>query len=105
MATPEAEVQVASFDERMLLCRSRIREACFSYLKMDWHQSARIGKGVGYNAISGAMVYERVFDDELKEFRQLSLAVHPDNHVVKLYESLGFVETERVDAWRVDNTL
>ncbi|HWQ59593.1 MAG TPA: hypothetical protein VN420_00380 [Candidatus Fimivivens sp.] len=51
------------------------------------------------------MVYERVFDDELKEFRQLSLAVHPDNHVVKLYESLGFVETERVDAWRVDNTL
>jgi len=33
--------------------------------------------------------------DELKDFRRLSLVVHPDNHAVKLYESLGFVATER----------
>ncbi|MEI6650719.1 MAG: GNAT family N-acetyltransferase [Candidatus Moraniibacteriota bacterium] len=33
--------------------------------------------------------------DELKGFRHLALDVHPDNHAVKLYESLGFVATER----------
>ncbi|MEI7749498.1 MAG: GNAT family N-acetyltransferase [Candidatus Moraniibacteriota bacterium] len=33
--------------------------------------------------------------DELKEFRHLALDVHPDNHAVRLYESLGFVATER----------
>ena len=33
--------------------------------------------------------------DELKDYRRLSLDVHPDNHAVKLYESLGFVATER----------
>lgn len=33
--------------------------------------------------------------DELKDFGTLSLDVHPDNHAVKLYESLGFVATER----------
>lgn len=33
--------------------------------------------------------------DELNDFRRLSLDVHPDNHAVKLYESLGFVATER----------
>ena len=32
---------------------------------------------------------------ELKDYRWLSLDVHPDNHAVKLYESLGFVATER----------
>ncbi len=29
---------------------------------------------------------------KVKNFKRLSLAVHPDNHAVKLYESLGFVE-------------
>jgi ribosomal protein S18 acetylase RimI-like enzyme len=33
--------------------------------------------------------------DELKNFKQLSLAVHPDNHAVKLYESFGFVIESR----------
>lgn len=29
--------------------------------------------------------------EELKKFKQVSLVVHPDNHAVRLYESLGFV--------------
>ena len=33
--------------------------------------------------------------EELNDFRRLGLDVHPDNHAVKLYESLGFVATER----------
>lgn len=33
--------------------------------------------------------------DELKIFKHLSLAVHPDNHAVKLYESFGFVIESR----------
>ncbi|HWQ60510.1 MAG TPA: GNAT family N-acetyltransferase, partial [Candidatus Fimivivens sp.] len=35
--------------------------------------------------------------DELKGFPHLALDVHPDNHAVKLYESLGFVATESVE--------
>ena len=30
--------------------------------------------------------------EELKNFNKLSLAVHPENHAVRLYESLGFVK-------------
>jgi ribosomal protein S18 acetylase RimI-like enzyme len=33
--------------------------------------------------------------EELKNFKQLSLVVHPDNHAVKLYESFGFVIESR----------
>lgn len=33
--------------------------------------------------------------EELKKFKKLSLAVHPDNHAVRLYESLGFVVETR----------
>lgn len=33
--------------------------------------------------------------EELKGFEKLSLAVHPDNHAVKLYESFGFVVESR----------
>lgn len=33
--------------------------------------------------------------EELKEHKQLSLVVHPDNHAVNLYESLGFVFESR----------
>jgi ribosomal protein S18 acetylase RimI-like enzyme len=33
--------------------------------------------------------------EELRCYRRLSLAVHPDNHAVKLYKSLGFVAAER----------
>jgi len=33
--------------------------------------------------------------DELKNFKQLSLVVHPNNHAVKLYESFGFVVESR----------
>ncbi|NTW30905.1 MAG: GNAT family N-acetyltransferase [Candidatus Moranbacteria bacterium] len=35
--------------------------------------------------------------EELREFDRVSLDVHPDNHAVKLYESLGFVVTGRED--------
>lgn len=35
--------------------------------------------------------------EELREFDRVSLDVHPDNHAVKLYESLGFVITGRED--------
>lgn len=33
--------------------------------------------------------------EKLKNFKHLSLAVHPDNHAVKLYESFGFVVKSR----------
>jgi [ribosomal protein S18]-alanine N-acetyltransferase len=33
--------------------------------------------------------------EKLKNFRKLSLVVHPDNHAVKLYESFGFVVQSR----------
>ncbi|NTW15443.1 MAG: GNAT family N-acetyltransferase [Candidatus Moranbacteria bacterium] len=35
--------------------------------------------------------------EELREFDRVSLDVHPDNHAVKLYESLGFVASGRED--------
>jgi ribosomal-protein-alanine N-acetyltransferase len=35
--------------------------------------------------------------EELKSFKQLSLAVHPDNHAVKLYGSFGFKEESVVE--------
>ena len=33
--------------------------------------------------------------DKLKNFKKLSLVVHPDNHAVKLYESFGFITESR----------
>ncbi|MFA7319631.1 MAG: GNAT family N-acetyltransferase [Parcubacteria group bacterium] len=33
--------------------------------------------------------------EELKNFKKLTLEVHPDNHSVKLYESFGFVTESR----------
>lgn len=33
--------------------------------------------------------------EELKKFKKLSLAVHPDNHAVRLYESFGFTVESR----------
>jgi len=33
--------------------------------------------------------------EELKSYKQISLAVHPDNHAVKLYESFGFITKSR----------
>lgn len=32
---------------------------------------------------------------ELKDYKKLSLVVHPDNHALKLYKSLGFIEDSR----------
>lgn len=37
---------------------------------------------------------------ELKDFKKLSLVVHPDNHAVKLYESFGFaLESREENYW------
>ncbi len=33
--------------------------------------------------------------EKLKDFKKLSLVVHPDNHAVKLYKSLGFMQESR----------
>lgn len=33
--------------------------------------------------------------EELQSFKKLSLVVHPDNHAVRLYESLGFATESR----------
>lgn len=33
--------------------------------------------------------------EKLKNHKQLSLSVHPDNHAIKLYESFGFVVESR----------
>ena len=33
--------------------------------------------------------------NELKNFKKLSLVVHPDNHAAKLYESFGFITESR----------
>lgn len=64
-------------------------------------------QGPDYAYISGLIIapeYQRrglvckamnMMLEELKEFRRIGLDVHPDNHAVKLYESLGFVATER----------
>lgn len=66
-------------------------------------------KGPGYAYITGLIIvpeYRRrglarkainMILDELKDYRQIGLDVHPDNHAVKLYESLGFVATEQKD--------
>ena len=33
--------------------------------------------------------------EELKNYKKLSLVVHPDNHALKLYKSFGFIEELR----------
>ena len=33
--------------------------------------------------------------EELKDFKKLTLEVHPDNHALKLYESFGFITQSR----------
>lgn len=33
--------------------------------------------------------------EKLKNYKKLSLVVHPDNHALKLYESFGFVQESR----------
>jgi ribosomal-protein-alanine N-acetyltransferase len=42
----------------------------------------------------GAM---NLFLDKLSDVKKFSLAVHPDNHAVKLYESLGFKKDSVVE--------
>jgi ribosomal protein S18 acetylase RimI-like enzyme len=37
--------------------------------------------------------------EELKNFKKLSLEVHPDNHSVKLYESFGFITESRKEKY------
>jgi ribosomal-protein-alanine N-acetyltransferase len=33
--------------------------------------------------------------EELKDFKRLTLVVHPDNHAIRLYESFGFIQESR----------
>jgi len=42
----------------------------------------------------GRKAMELLFE-ELKGYKKLSLVVHPENHALKLYESLGFVQESR----------
>lgn len=35
--------------------------------------------------------------EKIRNFKKLTLEVHPDNHAIKLYESLGFAELSRED--------
>jgi len=40
--------------------------------------------------------------EELKNFKKLSLVVHPDNHAVRLYESFGFINKGRKENYYGD---